>query len=322
MVKITYGKDTFISEHGESVLDLLLKHNVDVPNSCRSGVCQSCLMRAVSGTPPSKSQVGLKETQVLQSYFLACQCIPESELSVVLPTLAETTFESEIIAKSLLCHDVMAIRLKPLVDFECRPGQYLSLLKGSIVRSYSIANNNEIDGFIEVHVRKIIDGKMSIYLHDELKVGEIINCRGPMGDCFYHAEDDNNDFPILLAGTSTGLAPLEGILIDALSKEHRGDIQLYHGVLQEKDLYHEDKLRSLEKDYPNFHYGKSVLKDANSSSIEELVNNYLTTADKKHLKVYLCGAPELVNKLKVSIFLSGVSSKNIYSDPFIMSGTD
>jgi NAD(P)H-flavin reductase len=279
-------------------------------------------MRAISGSPPSKSQVGLKETQVLQSYFLACQCIPESDLSVTLPTLAESTFESEIIDKLQLCHDVMAIRLKPLADFECRPGQYLSLLKGSIVRSYSIANKYEIDDFIEVHVRKITDGKMSSYLHNELKVGDIINCRGPMGDCFYHAEYVENDFPILLAGTSTGLAPLEGILIDALSKEHRGDIQLYHGVLQEKDLYHKEKLSSLEKDNPNFHYRISVLKDANSSSIEELTNNYLTTVDKKHLKVYLCGAPELVNKLKVKIFLSGVSSKNIYSDPFIMSGND
>lgn len=320
MARISYGEDIFTPEAGESVLDVLLKHNIMVPNSCRAGVCQSCLMKAVDGDPPQKSQIGLKQTQALQSYFLACQCLPESDITVALPSLAETTFKAEIVDKTLLCHDVMAIRLKPLQDYSGRAGQYLSLLKGPLVRSYSIANLYEQDAFLELHVRKIAGGQMSTYLHDEIAVGELIDCRGPMGDCFYTCEEaEDNDFPVVLAGTSTGLAPLEGVLLDALHSGHRGSIHLFHGVLRQQDLYHQEKLRTLAEQSSNFSYQASILEDPESAPIGEMLADYLKTVDKKRLKVYLCGAPELINQLKVSVFLAGVSSRNIHSDPFIMS---
>lgn len=41
--------------------------------------------------------------------------------------------------------------------------------------------------------------------------------------------------------------------------------------------------------------------------------------EKEGVKLFLCGAPEFVNSLKIKAFLSGVSSKNIYADAFLPS---
>lgn len=42
---------------GQNILDVLLDHGVDVPHSCRNGVCGSCETRIVSGTPDHRDAV-------------------------------------------------------------------------------------------------------------------------------------------------------------------------------------------------------------------------------------------------------------------------
>ena len=56
MTGIKYQDLTFTLQEHESVLEVLEKQGQVVPNSCRSGICQSCIMQAVSGIPPSVSQ--------------------------------------------------------------------------------------------------------------------------------------------------------------------------------------------------------------------------------------------------------------------------
>lgn len=58
MVAIRYQGRQFPLCDGQSVLEALLAHGVPVPSACRSGVCQTCLMRAVGGVPPEASQRG------------------------------------------------------------------------------------------------------------------------------------------------------------------------------------------------------------------------------------------------------------------------
>ena len=62
----------------------LTRHGMLIPSSCQSGVCQTCITKAVKGTPPVESQQGLKDTLAKQNYFLACICKPteDMELSV------------------------------------------------------------------------------------------------------------------------------------------------------------------------------------------------------------------------------------------------
>ena len=71
MTLIRYEGKTFEVGAEESLLDSLNAQGASIPSSCRSGLCQTCLMQARSGTPPESSQEGLLDALRLEHYFLA-----------------------------------------------------------------------------------------------------------------------------------------------------------------------------------------------------------------------------------------------------------
>ena len=161
---------------------------------------------------------------------------------------------------------------------------------------------------------------MSGWLHSRARCGDRISVLGPAGECFYVA--GKLEQPILLAGTGTGLAPLYGILQDALQQGHRGPIHLIHGALHAGGLYLVDELRRLATRYSNFHYTPAVLSGDHSS--EYTVGAIDQVIQTEHPKLtgwrgYVCGDPVIVQKLKKKMFLSGMASRDIYADAFLPS---
>ncbi len=320
--KISYGDSTYVRQADDSVLDTLLAQGIDIPHSCRSGVCQSCLMQALEGVPSEAAQAGLKSTYRAKAYFLACCWYPEEDVVVKLPNTADSAVAATISEIEPLNHNVVRLRLIADKPFDAIAGQHLTLITPhNVARSYSIANVPDEEAYIELHVRVIANGKLSSWLLHEAKTGMAVYLRGPAGECFYVAEDEKN-FPIILAGTGTGLAPLLGIARDALRQGHRGDIHLFHGALKPEDLYLVEYLQALSDRYAHFNYTPCVLHGLDGKfyvrgDIQELV--VADIADKKNTRIYLCGAPELVNSLKKKVFLAGASLAHIYHDAFLPS---
>jgi CDP-4-dehydro-6-deoxyglucose reductase, E3 len=323
MASVSFDDLSFALQDQETVLEGLERQGHSIPNSCRSGVCQSCLLKAVSGKPPETSQQGLKDTLVQEGYFLACQCVPDGDIEAALPSASAVSVDAKVIAKLPLGQDILGLRLKPDEEFSCHPGQYINLVKDGLIRSYSVANLPDEDGYLELHIKRMPDGRMSNWLHDELLEGDEITVRGPAGNCFYSA-GDKSDYPLLLAGTGTGLAPLKGIVRDALRNDHSGDITLIHGALNKSGIYHDVELSDLSASHPKFTYLQSCMDDDDpvKADLFAMVNSALKSDDLSKVKVYLCGDAELINKLKVQVFLGGAASSNIYSDPFITAPSD
>ena len=103
------GKD-YSLEDGESVLDCLLRNGQQVSSLCRSGACQSCLLKATSGTLPAAAQVGLKDSWRQQRFFLACVCRPSEDL-VLERCDAVATHESSVKRVTLLSGNVLGVQL-------------------------------------------------------------------------------------------------------------------------------------------------------------------------------------------------------------------
>ena len=318
--RIFYGASRYEVGEGESVLDCLTRHGVSVPHSCRSGVCHSCLMHAGEGAIPESAQNGLKPAYKKQNLFLACQCIPETDMSVGPPDGVALDTDAVITAKDMLNAAVMRLRLATPTPYECEPGQYLTLINAAgLARSYSVANDPRQDHFIELHVRLMKDGAMSNFLLAS-DPGEPFVVRGPAGSCFYVPEE-GDDYPIVLAATGTGLAPIYGVLRAALARGHLGPLQLFHGALREAELYYVAELQALAADHPNVRYVPCVLEGEQgrfytAGHIEAAVMDALP-ADKDATRLFLCGAPDFVNSLRRKAFLGGLASKHIFADAFL-----
>jgi NAD(P)H-flavin reductase len=321
MSRIRYEAQWYPLQSEETVLDGLLRQGIAVPHACKSGVCQSCLMRAASGSVPEKAQVGLKETLKARNYFLACSCKLETGAELEVGGGAdELRVPARLDSMTPLSGDVLRVRLRPEAPFEFRAGQYLTLLRpDGLARSYSVASLPR-EGLLELHVRLLPGGAMSGWLRTEARPGDEVKIQGPAGDCFYIP--GRPDQPLLLAGTGTGLAPLYGIVRDALEQGHTGPLWLFHGARDPRGLYLVEELRELAARHPNLHYRPSVLEGRLEEGVQVGALDALIRAECPKpvgWRAFLCGNPELVLSLRKKLFLAGLSLKDIHADAFLPS---
>jgi len=307
---ITFEGRSIALQPGQTVLAGLEADGVAVETSCRAGVCQSCLMQVTGGAPTKRAQQGLSAAQVAQGLFMPCVCTPEGDMTVARAGHAHQRVETEVHSLDPLSETVLRVRLRPLAAFAWRPGQFLRLIThDGLVRSYSIASTPEQGPLVELHVRMLPGGRMSGRLKDATSPGDRLTVSGPSGGCTYDGVAP--DQPLILAGAGTGLAPLWGVLHDALARGHQGPITLYHGALNAAGLYLEDELRQLAARHANFVY-RPCLMDRG----EDLIATVKADPALKSAGIFLCGDGPLVERLRKTLFLAGARLADIRADAF------
>ncbi len=328
MAKLIYQENNVQLASDDTVLAALLRHGVDVPHSCKTGVCQSCIVRSDGKLPPSQAQTGLKETLAAQGYFLACQCklseVDDAEIRVSLDDNDALFVAATLAAKDFVSADVVRLEFALESSMSIEPGQFVHLRRSDgLVRSYSVASGPGATR-LELHVGRVQNGAMSAYLLDELAIGDTIDCRGPSGGCFYVA--GRPEQPLLLVGTGTGLAPLLGIVRSAIAEGHSGPMHLFHGSVSATGLYLVDELRELASQHSNLHYTPCV-DEAPPNVLNDLGLTLGRAADialEKHSslkgwRIFLCGHPAMVRSTKKRGFLAGAAISDIFADPFEVS---
>jgi ferredoxin-NADP reductase len=114
-------------------------------------------------------------------------------------------------------------------------------------RSYPIASPPEEQPRVTLTIERIDDGEVSSYLTEELRVGDKLELRGPIGG--YFVWDMPIGGPLLLVAGGSGIVPLMAIL------RHRGAIDssvpthlLYSSRSLEDMIYREELVRLDEAD--------------------------------------------------------------------------
>jgi NAD(P)H-flavin reductase/ferredoxin len=320
MFTLKIDEKSYPCKSDETVLDALLRENINLSYACKKGTCHSCMVCSPDTMPPLASQSGLKNTLKTQHYFLACQCYPEQDMRIKLPDQADFYRMGTIVDNTLLNRNTLLLVIAFEDAFEFKAGQFVNLQRNDgVTRSYSIANIPQQSNALEFHIRRLPDGEFSSWLHDEVGIGDSIAVSEPRGHCFYLPE--RHEQGLLLVGTGTGLAPLAGILTDALAHGHTGPIYLFHGSRDVEDLYRIDEMRQLAKQHSNFHYvpclsGKRIPEDFTAGRVNEIALSQMS--DLKNWRVFLCGHPDMVNQMKKQVFLKGTASADIYADAFLI----
>src|SRR5215213_1318640 len=77
-------------------------------------------------------------------------------------------------------------------------------------RSYSIASPPEDGARVALTVERLDDGEVSPYLTDELRIGDALELRGPIGGWFTWEVEEGG--PLLLVAGGSGIVPLMAML--------------------------------------------------------------------------------------------------------------
>ena len=145
---------------------------------------------------------------------------------------------------------IRSIFLAPAQPLNFVPGQHLDIRLVApdgyeARRSYSIASAPEQPEFLELAVDRLDDGEVSPFLHDELRVGDEIEVRGPIGGHFVWSVD--HAAPVLMAGGGSGIVPLMSMIRHHAVRQSDKRLVLVASARTASDLLYLDELETLER---------------------------------------------------------------------------
>lgn len=313
-------------ESGQSILEAALQAGVAFPHGCRSGNCGACKSRLETGevelTPYSEYALSAAERR--EGLILACRAVPWSDVSLAWLDADETIahplryLTCRVVALDDATHDIKRLRLAIEAGgpFSFSAGQYAAVtFAGQAPRDYSMANRpGETE--LEFHIRRTADGSASIYVAEELRVGDTVRVEGPYGASWLR---DRHTGPILAIAGGSGLAPIKSIVESALAAGLAQPIDLYLGVRAERDLYLEEHFRALAAGHGNFRFVPVLSQPGGATLRRSGLVHEAAAEDHRDLdgtKAYLAGPPVMVEAATALLLARGIRREDIHADAF------
>ncbi len=318
----------FDARSDETILAAAIRHGINLPHSCQSGVCGTCVATVLSGSVQTAGEYDdyvLNQEQIDMGMVLICCCQANEDVVLDMPTYAGAqalsirTLPARV--SSVEIRDniaILTVALPKSPPFVFYAGQYMEILLKEGGRSYSIANAPHQAGSLVFHVRLHEGGLFSPQLFDgRLKAGSIIRLRGPLGS-FYLNENSHKD--LILLATGTGLAPIKAILQHLAHDQSDRHVHIYYGARTAQDLYDEADLVALLAQLPNARYtpvlsrADDAWQGARGYITEHVLRDF---TDLSLYEVYACGSPDMIRESKQALVSQiHLPEKAFYSDAF------
>jgi ferredoxin-NADP reductase len=163
-------------------------------------------------------------------------------------------------------------------------------------RSYSIASAPE-DPEVALTVERIDDGEVSPYLAEELRAGDQLEIRGPIGGHFTWRVQDGG--PLLLVAGGSGLVPLMAMLRHHRAQGSRVDVRLLLSARGWDDILYRDELARLsEGDEVQAEYTLTRSRPAGWTGFQGRVDAAMLTAvgptPDDRARIFVCGPTAFV----------------------------
>lgn len=312
---------------GANLLDVLRENSVPVSYSCRSGRCGTCRCKVVQGQVLETGREARITSPHAPEHVLACVSVLTESCTIEIPepdeiiTHPARVLRATVTAVDEMTHDIKRLRLRAAKPMSYSPGQYAMLqFSPERIRPYSMAGLCT-DDELEFHVRVVPNGRVSGFIAGELQVGDAVRVTGPLGTAYLRTRHEG---PMLCVAGGTGLAPVLSIVRGALEGGMKNPIHLYFGVRTPADTYGLDWLGALAARHSNLRVHVVVA----SGNQDPLVRSGLVTdavaddwASLAGWRVYLCGAPPMVEAATLLAQRRGVPDEHIHADAFYASST-
>jgi len=222
---------------GQNILDAALQAGIEMPYSCRKGVCGNCAGGVSAGTVHSPASEARPAGQ-----HLFCQCEPQSDAEIVpeawhrFDPKARKTFTAKVFRNTPAAPDVnvLQLRLPAGQRAKFKAGQYLQvLLPDGSRRSYSMANPPHESDTLQLHIRHVPGGQFT-QLVPHLKAGDTLQVELPYGN---FELKEASSAPMLCVVGGTGFAPVKSLLDDMVKKAVHRPVTLVWGGRDRGGLY-------------------------------------------------------------------------------------
>ncbi|MFZ4426007.1 MAG: 2Fe-2S iron-sulfur cluster-binding protein [Saprospiraceae bacterium] len=233
--------------------------------------------------------------------------------------------------------------------FAYLPGQYLTLrivLEGQEYRrAYSMCSS-PLEPDLAVTVKRVPKGKISNYLNDTAKAGQILDVMPPQGR-FSPSLSPEKRNAYYLFGAGSGITPLMSILKTILEEEPQSAVYLLYGNRNEASVLYRDELGRLEKRYQGqlevvhtlsrpqtdkpkglaglFSKGQTAWEGRIGRIDAKAVTAFLAAypPSARPSLCFICGPGDMITAVADALLMANIPEQNIFTERFenVSSGT-
>ncbi|MFA5956312.1 ferredoxin reductase [Hyphomicrobium sp.] len=187
-------------------------------------------------------------------------------------------------------------------------------------RSYSIASGAGPGTLIELTVDAIPDGEVSGFLHEELRIGDQIEIRGPIGG--YFAWSAAHDYGLLLIAGGSGIVPLMSMLRSRASVGATKPARLLYSSRSVEQIIYLSELGLLAVQSDNFTLSHTLTRavptgwsgERGRIDREMLTRRLFLPAGSPD--VYVCGPTTFVEAIAEQLVVMGHTESHIRTERF------
>ena len=206
--------------------------------------------------------------------------------------------------------------------FQFETGQYITIkndINGEEVRrAYSICSTNK-EG-VTIGVKKVESGKMSTFLTEKIKVGDMLEVMPPSSN--FVIKGDNKHIVGICAGS--GVTPILSMIKTELAKDSAAKFTLIYGNKTKVSSMSADELEQLQADnsdrlkihnaYSREGVAGAINGRLDKNTIQQLLNTFLPikTADA----YFICGPGELIDNANELLLLNNINQAKINFERF------
>jgi len=198
--------------------------------------------------------------------------------------------------------------------FKYKQGQYITFklnVNGEeLRRSYSVCSSPAINEDIRIAVKRVVNGKGSVFLNSNYKVGDTIEVMAPIGNFHSEMNPSNKKNYILFAGGS-GITPMLSIIKTVLMQEPDSKVILFYGNLNETAIIFHKQLFQLESENAGRLKVYNILEKPENNShnneftgimqpimVENLVNKYTSAGNNEY---FICGPTPMMQSVEATL---------------------
>lgn len=208
------------------------------------------------------------------------------------------------------------------IPFSFLPGQFLTYaaeIDGKLVRrSYTIASSPSQSVYVETTIKREDFGIFSDYMHDKVKVGDLLDVMAPSGVFTFQGSEASS---IVLIGGGVGITPLMAAIRYLTDITWPGDIYLVYGARSSADFIFRDELEYLQRHHANLHVAATMTRAAGTSWVgpegpitKEFLAQVVPNIAQR--RVHLCGPPAMMAAMRKNLAALAVPDAQIKTEAF------
>ncbi|GAB3892231.1 ferredoxin--NADP reductase [Spirosoma agri] len=209
-----------------------------------------------------------------------------------------------------------------------RAGQFLTLLLQhnghEVRRSYSLSSAGTEP--LRLTIKRVQNGEISRYLHDTLRVGDVLTSLQPAGR---FTLDENLPGDLVLLGAGSGITPLFALVKQVLWIETHRRVTLLYSNANERATIFREELDDLQRQFPDRFRLLYLLSNPsdewnwlrgrlNNVMLERLLPDLVGESDGETVHFYICGPGDYMRMVQFTLVFSGFRPDQIRRENFVV----